>query len=431
MRRDFENKKEQKENSTGVSNEIHENCFGFKNEDPTTVSANQKNSLGSPQFDVETATLQTQVYFNQNFQFELPRKCLGVTPDHLSVALKAFFGSLDPTVQSKIWNQYFPKFQQPQDKLSAETQTDQLFTQATELFCSQLKSGKLDQNYQEEAKVTALLDQYYYDSEVNKNYIRAAQNYSKREIIEKQSALTSLNSPTDPLIGVSLAEVEEFGLHSEDTLGSVDFDAEEAVEPPKSISLVSSEKESKTRKTMRKSPPPLVKSSSEDIRNFQAQEQERYANPTLPFVYRINTGGVDNRWVAPVCRKLVETSIRPRDHFLLAQERPSSVTILSLVRDAAAKLPRGFGTRNDICELLKESQFINNEIGEDKISSVVSGALDRLHYEKDPCVRFDTNKKLWIYLHIGRNERSDDLSERDSQFDVRGEPGKNKKVKVN
>ena len=34
----------------------------------------------------------------------------------------------------------------------------------------------------------------------------------------------------------------------------------------------------------------------------------------------------------------------------------------------------------------------------------MSGALDRLHYEKDPCVRYDALRKVWIYLHRGRTE---------------------------
>lgn len=32
----------------------------------------------------------------------------------------------------------------------------------------------------------------------------------------------------------------------------------------------------------------------------------------------------------------------------------------------------------------------------------MSGALDRLHYERDPCVKYDLQKKLWIYLHKNR-----------------------------
>lgn len=34
----------------------------------------------------------------------------------------------------------------------------------------------------------------------------------------------------------------------------------------------------------------------------------------------------------------------------------------------------------------------------------MSGALDRLHYEDDACVKYDPEKKLWIYLHKGRTE---------------------------
>ena len=34
--------------------------------------------------------------------------------------------------------------------------------------------------------------------------------------------------------------------------------------------------------------------------------------------------------------------------------------------------------------------------------SSVSGSLDRLSAEKDPCARYMPNMKLWIYLHSGR-----------------------------
>jgi len=87
----------------------------------------------------------------------------------------------------------------------------------------------------------------------------------------------------------------------------------------------------------------------------------------------------------------------------LRKDRPSFITILSLVRDAAARLPDGVGTRADICELLKESQYINEDIPDDKLSTIVSGALDRLHYEDDPCVKYDNEKKLWTYLHRDRD----------------------------
>ena len=107
--------------------------------------------------------------------------------------------------------------------------------------------------------------------------------------------------------------------------------------------------------------------------------------------------------VAPVAKKLTTVGAKPREHFLLKQERPSYITIQCLVRDAAARLPNGVGTRAMICELLKESQYITEKVAEEKLSGVVSGALDRLHYEDDPCVRYDLDKKLWIYLHRDRS----------------------------
>ena len=96
------------------------------------------------------------------------------------------------------------------------------------------------------------------------------------------------------------------------------------------------------------------------------------------------------------------TTLKAKDHFLLLPERPPVVTLLSLVRDAACKLENGFGTRYEICTLLKESQYVNPEAKEKKMSQVVSGALDRLHYETDPCVKFDPEKKLWTYLHLDK-----------------------------
>ena len=108
--------------------------------------------------------------------------------------------------------------------------------------------------------------------------------------------------------------------------------------------------------------------------------------------------------VAPVCKKPADNLVKPRDHFLLKAERPAFITLLCLVRDSAARLPKGFGTRTDICGLLKESQFVVSEGRNEKMSSVVSGALDRLHYERDPCVKYDSEKKLWFYLHINKKE---------------------------
>ena len=52
---------------------------------------------------------------------------------------------------------------------------------------------------------------------------------------------------------------------------------------------------------------------------------------------------------------------------------------------------------------MRESQYVR-EVTDAQINAAVSGALDRLHYEKDPCVRYDSSRKLWIYLHRARAE---------------------------
>ena len=78
--------------------------------------------------------------------------------------------------------------------------------------------------------------------------------------------------------------------------------------------------------------------------------------------------------------------------------------MLCLARDAASRLPDGVGTRADILELIKHSQWLKIDgIDPVQLNNIVSGALDRLHYEPDPCVKYDSDRKLWIYLHIERN----------------------------
>lgn len=97
-------------------------------------------------------------------------------------------------------------------------------------------------------------------------------------------------------------------------------------------------------------------------------------------------------------------STKARGHSMLTADRPNFVTILTLVRDATARLPNGEGTRADICELLKSSQYISSSAPDNVLQSVVSGALDRMHTQFDPCVKYDTKRKVWIYLHRNRSE---------------------------
>lgn len=132
------------------------------------------------------------------------------------------------------------------------------------------------------------------------------------------------------------------------------------------------------------------------------QECVRYQNPHRAFTFRVHGYEAVVGPVKGVYGK--ESGVnKAREHSLLVSDRPPFVTILSLVRDAAARLPNGEGTRADICELLKDSQYLALA-SDQQIHTVVSGALDRLHYEKDPCVKYDVNRKLWIYLHRSRTE---------------------------
>ncbi|XP_068085697.1 nuclear factor related to kappa-B-binding protein [Anabrus simplex] len=144
-------------------------------------------------------------------------------------------------------------------------------------------------------------------------------------------------------------------------------------------------------------------SGPEEKELFQEQERIRYENPHRAFTYRMH--GYESV-VGPV-KGVYNQSVgvnKPRGHSLLVADRPNFVTILALVRDATARLPNGEGTRSDICELLKDSQYLAPIAQESYLHSVVSGALDRLHYETDPCVKYDTKRKIWIYLHRGRSE---------------------------
>lgn len=141
----------------------------------------------------------------------------------------------------------------------------------------------------------------------------------------------------------------------------------------------------------------------EEITEFQRQERERFEQPHKAYTYRMH--GYESV-VGPV--KGIYTPLlalsKARGHSMMVGDRPNFVTILTLVRDATARLPNGEGTRAEISELLKCSQYINRDASENVLQTIVSGALDRMHTEHDPCVRYDPKRKIWIYLHRNRTE---------------------------
>ena len=102
---------------------------------------------------------------------------------------------------------------------------------------------------------------------------------------------------------------------------------------------------------------------------------------------------------------------------MLDPTRPAGVTILTLVRDAASRLPAGEGSRADIVTLLQvatptlhfsiyyesqDSQYLAPATDPGSLTTMVSGALDRLQNEVDPCVKYDSARKVWTYLHHHR-----------------------------
>jgi hypothetical protein len=91
---------------------------------------------------------------------------------------------------------------------------------------------------------------------------------------------------------------------------------------------------------------------------------------------------------------------KARSNVVLVEDRPWYVTQMSVVRDAAARLPNGRGTRAEVVELLKDSQYLRADVGHDQLMAMVSGSLDRLQAETDPCVKHD--RGLWVYQHHAR-----------------------------
>ncbi|KAK8536191.1 hypothetical protein V6N13_009567 [Hibiscus sabdariffa] len=146
-----------------------------------------------------------------------------------------------------------------------------------------------------------------------------------------------------------------------------------------------------------------ISPSSEEVRAyFQREELLRYSIPDRAFSYTAADG--KKSIVAPLRRCGGKPTSKARDHFMLKRDRPPHVTILCIVRDAAARLPGSIGTRADVCTLIRDSQYIVEDVTDAQVNQVVSGALDRLHYERDPCVQFDGERKLWVYLHREREE---------------------------
>ncbi|XP_073151995.1 uncharacterized protein [Henckelia pumila] len=142
-------------------------------------------------------------------------------------------------------------------------------------------------------------------------------------------------------------------------------------------------------------------SMSQKKPKFHEEEARRYANPNQPFVYTASDG---TKSTVPPIKKLQKSNnlAKVRDHHLFKANRPPQFSMLNLVRDAVARLAGGAGTRADICALVRDSQYLVDDIEEETLVKIVRGALNRLSYESDNCVQYDKELKVWIYLHKDR-----------------------------
>ncbi|CAN1145682.1 Nuclear factor related to kappa-B-binding protein [Linum perenne] len=174
-------------------------------------------------------------------------------------------------------------------------------------------------------------------------------------------------------------------------------------EPPLSLMQCNLDEKERFRDLRAQKSLSTISPSSEEVRSyFRKEEFLRYSIPDRAFSYTAADG--KKSFVAPLRRCGGKPTSKARDHFMLKRDRPPHVTILCLVRDAASRLPGSIGTRADVCTLIRDSQYIVEEVPDAQVNQVVSGALDRLHYERDPCVQFDGERKLWVYLHREREE---------------------------
>eukprot|EP00250_Pteridium_aquilinum_P017158 c23481_g1_i1 orf=561-3896(-) len=175
-----------------------------------------------------------------------------------------------------------------------------------------------------------------------------------------------------------------------------------ALAPPLTTPIFLDEKERFRELRAQKSLITISPTSEEMRAYFRREEALRYSVPDRAFSYTCLDGRKSA--VAPLRRIGGKPNSKARDHFMLKSDRPPHVTILCLVRDAAARLPGSIGTRADVCSLIRDSQYIVEDVSDAQLNQVVSGALDRLHYERDPCVRFDGDRKLWVYLHTDKDD---------------------------
>ncbi|KAJ9543691.1 hypothetical protein OSB04_023398 [Centaurea solstitialis] len=225
-----------------------------------------------------------------------------------------------------------------------------------------------------------------------------SQSSSDHEIVEEVTSPDSWGLPHKMLVKLvdSFANWLKSGQETLQQIGSLPA-------PPLTLMQLNLDEKERFRDLRAQKSLNTINPSSEEVRDyFRKEEVLRYLIPDRAFAYTAVDGKKST--VAPSRKGAGKPTSKARDHFMLKRDRPPHVTILCLVRDAAARLPGSIGTRADVCTLIRDSQYIVEDVSDAQVNQVVSGALDRLHYERDPCVQFDGDRKLWVYLHREREE---------------------------
>lgn len=144
---------------------------------------------------------------------------------------------------------------------------------------------------------------------------------------------------------------------------------------------------------------------SRDEETFHQQEKKRYEKSWTTFTYKLEGISYTAIPVRP-------TIARP--HHLLQDNRPLGATWHTIVRDAVCRLPNGKGTREELEDLVFQSQFMAKSYNDRRARAFVSRGIYRLEKETEPCVKWGRANFEVINLHYGRTAA--DYAEKEQQL---------------
>lgn len=135
------------------------------------------------------------------------------------------------------------------------------------------------------------------------------------------------------------------------------------------------------------------------------QEFSRYFEPSKPFIYQIEdlNGNCFKYYVPPLqlsskSNNLPLMKTYRNSHSYLVNDRVTSVTLESIIKDACARLPDGAGTIMDITILTIQSVFVKKELPINEFLKIVKETLHSLQKSKDVLIyRNKLNPLIWHY----------------------------------